>query len=450
MTNGFKLIACVAIVGALAARGFSQTESSPRGGAQAIALTLDEAIARALANQPLIEEALEAVRAAQSKVGEAESSYYPNVSGVAAYEHLEPNQVYPLDIPALGIDESLALVPQDSWDFHLGLNEVIYAFGRRGIEVRLAENGVEAARIGADQVETSLAYQTALTFYAALFLREQTRSLDDQLADLNEHLSVIEKRADTGSATKYDVLSTRVQVASLESQRINVANQYAKQEIALKQLTGVDPSEPVTVDGSFGPGPVPGDERRLVAQALAGRAEVMQARTSEDAAALSRQAAEAAGLPTVAGSAEAGYKNGIIPNIYNLTLNGAVGLTVNVPIFAGFQTEKQIEQADAALDSARDNAAEVQRRVVTEVLQAVEDVEASRREERTAEVQLDQAQQALDAAKVQYDLGVITNDEYLSSQDALEQAQLARLLSVYQEVQSDYELKQAIGEKIWN
>ena len=103
----------------------------------------------------------------------------------------------------------------------------------------------------------------------------------------------------------------------------------------------------------------------------------------------------------------------------------------------------------AGLDAAKEKGAALKSGAITQVLQALQDLSASHQAEETSRVQLDQAQQALDAAKIQYELGVITNDEYLSSQTALAQAKLANLLARYNEVASDYSLKEALAQRIW-
>ena len=121
-----------------------------------VTLTVEQAIARALANQPMIQQAQAAVESARARVGEARSSYYPNLSGTASYTRLEPNQTF--TFPGLG---TFSLAPEDNWDFHLGLNQVITQFGKRDVQVRMAENGVAAARIGVDQARTGIAFQAA-------------------------------------------------------------------------------------------------------------------------------------------------------------------------------------------------------------------------------------------------------------------------------------------------
>ena len=156
-------------------------------------------------------------------------------------------------VPGL-LSAPLSLVPVNNWDFGLGLNQVITQFGKRDVQVKLAESGLAAARIGVDQVTTMISYQAAQVFYTALFLQEQGKALDEQYENLQQHLQVILVREETGTATRLEDLSTQVRMAALQSQRADIESQFQKQLIALRQLTGLDPSTEVALSGSFVPG----------------------------------------------------------------------------------------------------------------------------------------------------------------------------------------------------
>jgi outer membrane protein TolC len=469
MRAGFGAAAAVFLL--LGAAGLCAEETAapaPTASQQPAAarLTVDQVISRALANQPLIQQAQATVEAARARVGEANSAYYPFVAGTASYNRISDQSfaIASLLPPAsvlsqLGISippnvepllaSPLSLVPVNMWDFNVGLNQVIFQFGKRGIQVKLAESGVSAAEIGVEQIRTSLAFQAAQGFYTVLFLKEQLAALDSQVANLNEHLQAVEVRTQTGSATRYDELSTEVRISALQSQRIEAENQLNKQTVGLKQLLGMSESEPLDLDGGFAASArAPADEQALLASALARRAEVRQAADAERVAELGRRLADIGGWPTVSGHASIGYKNGILPDINTPVLNWVAGVQVNVPIFEGFLIARQGEEAEKKLQAARESSLAVKRTVATQVLQAVQDVEAGRRQVETSQAQLDQAKEMLDVVKLQYDLGMLTNLEYLDAQAALERAELGSLQSQYREVLSEYALKQATGAPI--
>jgi outer membrane protein TolC len=434
------------------------TLSAQSSGTDALTLTVEQAVARTKANQPLIRQALDAVEAARARVGEAQSAYYPMVSGTASYNRLS-DQSFSIDsvlppflvsqVPAQYqglLSAPFSLVPDNLWDFNLGLNQVITQFGKRDVQVKLAQSGLASARIGVDQVTTAVSYQAVQVFYTALFLQEQGKALDEQYANLQEHLHVIQVREDTGSATRLEDLGTRVRMAALQSQRSEIENQVQKQKIALRQLTGLAPSAPITLSGSFDPGSTAADDASVVESALQKRPDVRQAVESESAADLSLRLAALAPWPTVTAHASMGFKNGALPDINVPVFNWVAGVQVSVPIFQGFLQARLQDESRKKLESARENTSAVRLNATTQVLQAAQDVKAARQQVDISVGALDQARQMVEVAKIQYDIGIISNLEYLDAQTALETANVSNLSAIYKEVLSEYALRQAAGE----
>ena len=177
-----------------------------------------------------------------------------------------------------------------------------------------------------------------------------------------------------------------------------------------------------------------------------------QAVEGEGAAELNRRLAINGAWPTLSAHADMGYKNGILTadslNINALQFNWVAGLQLNVPIFQGFLIARMGEEAEKRIAAAQENTRAVKLSAATQVMQAIQDVEAGRRQVQSAETQLVQAQEMLRVVKLQYELGMLTNLEYLDAQAALERAQLGSIQASYREVLSEYALKQAAGVTI--
>jgi len=122
---------------------------------------------------------------------------------------------------------------------------------------------------------------------------------------------------------------------------------------------------------------------------------------------------------------------------------------VEVPIFNGFRTRNRVAENEAAVDAARDHTQDIERRVATEVQQAMADVRASRQQMETSELQVQQAEAAVSMAEVRYDAGVITNLDVLDAQTSLEAARLVWLKARYDFVRSRFELDRALGNRVW-
>lgn len=442
--RAFSIAAAILLIslGSLSAQSSgAAATAAPAGGG--VTLTVEQAVARAKTNQPLILQAQAAVEAARARVGEAQSAYYPNIVGTGSYTHVEPDQSF--TFPMLG---TFSLAPLDNWDFHLGLNQVITQFGKRDAQVGMAESGLASARIGVDQVKTGISYQAVQVFYTALFLQEQGKALDAQYENLEQHLQVIQIREETGTATRLEVLATQVRMSALQSQRTDVESQFQKQKIALRQLTGLAPSAEITLSGSFGPGPEPGDAPSLVGAAMQKRAEVRQAVEAENAANLNERLTFDSLYPTLSARGAVGYRNGLLPETGSLTLNWSAGVQVNVPLFQGFLWARSMDEARHKLEAAKENTGAVRVNVTTQVLQAAQDLRAARRQVEISASALEQARQMVEVAKVQYDIGIITNLEYLDSQTMLQTASVSSLAAMYKEVLSEYALRQAAGETL--
>jgi outer membrane protein TolC len=422
--------------------------------APASALDFDEAIAKAVSNQPLILQAEASVAAARAKEAQAKSAYLPNLSGVASYAYLWPQEGEDMNFkPYLPIDIQAPLTPYNMMDFHLGASELVFDFGKRELQVKIAAAGVDAASIGIDQIKTSIAFQAAQVFDAVLFLRSEMKVLDEQLATLQQHLEDTEKREQTGSSTHYDVLTTQVRLASVKSQRIEAEGQYDKQRIALRELMGLEPEEDFDIRGDFSLASPSEDAQAALGSALSGRVELAASLSAEKQARLALSLAKLGHMPTISTQAQAGFKNGVLTfantDVDKLMFNWDLGLVLSVPIFDGLLTERRSAEADARLAAAREGTKALERNVTTQVLQALKDVESSHKLTENSLAQLAQAQEALNMAKVQYEIGVETNLEYLDSQTSLELAKLNNLSAIYREHLSQLQLKQSLGTRLW-
>ncbi len=411
------------------------------------ALTLEQAIARATSNQPLIRQAQAAVEAARARIGQARSVFYPNLQASASYNRIEPLQSASFDLGALG-SFSFTLLPEDNWDVHLGASQLIFQFGKQGAQVKLAESGLNAARIGLDQIKQSLAFQAVQGFYTLLFAREQLKILAEQMENLEQHLKIVQEKMDAGSATRLEVLATQFRIGGLQSERLDAQSRYEQQASAMKLLLGLDPEAELQLEGSLQPGRTAPEPRSLAAAALEKRPERQQALEGENAALLGRRLAASAYLPTLLAHGSIGYKNGLLPDINTLTFNWLAGVQMNVPIFDGLLTARQVQEAEQKLQAAKANTAAVERTIVTQVRQALEELVTRQRQVETSLQQLQQAQAMLQIAKTQYEIGVTTNLEYLDAQASLQAATLTNLSASYRELLSEYALLQAAGEPI--
>ena len=407
-------------------------------------LTADRVVKMVLQNNPAIQRAEQGVEASRARVGQSRSSLYPNVTGEALYSRVGP--VPELTIPDFG---TFALFPENNYDAHLGLRQLLYDFGRRGKAVELAESGVKLTRDNLETLKSDLAYRSILTFYSILFLQKNIDVVNQEIFDLNQHLEVTRKKVKAGTAIEYDVLTTQVRVAAARSQLEEVQNSLQKQEIILRQLMAVPEDTTLNLRGTIPVSSISIEEDSLIILAEKQRPEYKLALDARASADLRRSLAAKGKMPLLNLNLAYGVKNGYIPNLNALRGNWVAGLQLQIPVFEGFQTHYKKVEAEADYRASGSQLEDTRNLIVSQVQQALSDVRTSLNKIQTSKVQLDQARQARGMAETQYAIGVISNLELLDAQTLLTQAQFIYLKAQYDYTISRYTLDRAIGEQPW-
>jgi outer membrane protein len=407
-------------------------------------LTLDQVVQLVLASHPAVQQATAGIAAADARVAQSRSAYYPALSAGGSAVRTAP--VPSLTVPNVG---SFSLTPRVTYVSAMQVHQTVWDFGRRSAAVALARAQGASASGNVALVQSALAFRAIDAFYAVLFLRQSVEVQDDEIDALEQHLAVSRERARSGAVTDFDVLTTEVRVATARSQRIDVANQLEQREIELRELLGAPPQQPLPLKGAFTLTPVRRSGDSLTQLALVQRPEMALARQGEAAAAAARRLAALGQRPSLSVEAQAGFRNGFQPNLDRIEGAWNAGVSVQVPVFDGGRTRDQVDEAEAHLTAAEDHTRDVARRVAAEVQQALANLQASRDKLATADLQVEQADTALSLANTRYRAGVITNLEVLDAQTALAEARLLRVRTQYAFVQSRYDLERAVGAKPW-
>jgi len=86
---------------------------------------------------------------------------------------------------------------------------------------------------------------------------------------------------------------------------------------------------------------------------------------------------------------------------------------------------------------------------MSEVQQAVEDLEIKMSKVATTKIEVAYAEVSIQRANAQYKNGAATNLDVLDAEASLSQARLKYLQSLYEAIISNYNLKKAVGDAIW-
>jgi outer membrane protein len=405
-------------------------------------LTLQQAIKLTLTNQPLLNEAVEGINAAEAKVKEQNSSYYLRVNGDLSYTRIGP--IPTIEFGGIGF----TLAPNNNYDAHISASQLVYDFGQRSALMDLVKSYKLSAEDKLNLVKNNLSYQTVQAFYSILFLEKSIDVKNEQINTLKQHIELANKKVQSGSATDFDVLTTEVKEAAVENEKIDLVNALNKQKIYLQSLLGWPSGKELHLTGEFKHDTTSIEVESMIDVAFQKRSEMKLAKDAEQSAVLFKQVASNTDNPALSVFGSYGFKNGYEPNLDVLRGNWAAGINASIPIFNGNIKDAKVEEADAYLKSSSEKILELERKIKSEVEQAAADLNSSRSKLKTTELQVKHAQDAVSRAELRYRDGVITNLDLIDAETSLSEAELLRLRVSYENVINTYSLMEAVGNEI--
>jgi len=407
-------------------------------------LSLRSVIQRVISNYPSVKVAEEALNNADARIGLAKTSYNPVLVADAAYTHLGP--VTKLTIPSFG---TFQLYPGDNYNAAVTYRQLLYDFGRTRKNIELENENKAISEQTIEQVKQRLSQVTVINFYSLVFLQAAIKIKEEQLAALNEHLQYVEKMKATGSATEYEVLTTKVKISAIESQKVDLDAALTTQQASLNSLLGNGQSvKPVVKNElNFELPVIPADS--MLSFAFLNRDEVLINEKRTMSAELRYGLTKLQNKPMINFIASGGAKNGYIPELNKMTPNYVVGMGLRVPILDGNKNKYNLAQVQSTITSLTYESDYTKRNITNEVYEAETFMSAAGKKVSQYELQLIQAQKAYMLAETSYKSGVITNLDLLDANTSVSESSLLLLKARIDYAASVYKLKAALGERIY-
>ena len=421
-----------------AAAALAQEASAPAtapGEAGVLRLTVDEAVARAVAASPRLARltALEAAAEAQARGARAER--YPQVELAAGYtrrsEVPELAIFAPTDNPAQPV-ERIVVFPniQDNWRLRAGLALPLYTGGRTSGQIAAASHGRTAAAEDLRAGRADLVLETKSAYWSLVTARESERVLQEALRAYDAHLQDARNRERFGMAARNEVLAVEVERHRAELERLraeaaaDAADANLQRLLALDPDTHVEPSEPLTAQAVSRP-----ELEALVAEAQAGRPERKALAARVAAADATAGAERGARLPQLAVSGGYTYANpnrDIVPPTADWKDTWDLGVGLSWSVFDGGKRSASEARARAQADAVREQLRELDRAIRFEITERALELRTAEARLVVAERSVLSAAESRRVAADRYREGVIPSSELLDSELAHERAALTR------------------------
>ncbi len=433
----FQFHIALILLFSLSGKGYGQTNAND-------SLDLVPLINKVIQTYPTVQEATEALTAADLKIALARSAYLPNAAISGSYAHIGP--VPSLTVPNIG---SFSLAPDNNINAALNINQAVTDFGKTKKNIEYEEKSKELTSLGIDQVRQKMSLAVIGCYYNLLYYQEAVAIKEEQLSTLREHLVNVEKKAETGSATQYEILSTKVRISTVESQKTDVVTALNLQNSYLNMLMGVPVSAQHRVRKLLHADLIPFPEDSLIVQALNNRNELKMAEKKMMLSQAYQNLVKKHENPVLSAFASGGWKNGYIPELAKPKANYAIGLSLLIPIYDASRTDINTKLAGSAI---RSNSYEIdltKRTITNEVMESINALKAASSKSQLFEMQLSQAKKALELADLKFKSGTLTNLGLLDAENEVSESSLQLLKARIERVVIAYKLKAALGEKLY-
>jgi len=426
--------------------------------AEPVELTLDGAIAMALEKNKEVAIAQAGVEAAEARLGQSRSAYFPALKASGSYTRLDQapymdsSQFGDLFAPLMAPFEYLVeqgyldpstliglqgttgggkiyLGDDDIYSVGLTVTQPLFTGGAIVSAHGAAKHASRAEKLNAIRTTDQVRYDATQAYVGLVQAKAALQAMDDAVGEMESHISDLQAMYDAGALLKSDLMMAKVQRSDVELQRSKAGHAVELASSALGFVIGLGPDaeiEPVdrleNDDGAA--------DRGLEAwmeTALDSRPDLGSTREMVDAADNAVSLARADYFPSVVATGSYMWdrpNREYQPEFYD---HWSVTLAVQMNVLDWGLTRNRVKEARAGLTQAQRGYEMMEDAVRLEVRQAYLRCDEARDAAAIAEDGLAQARESMRVVRDSFKAGQATSSDVLVAQTALTRAWMNRI-----------------------
>ena len=383
--------------------------------------TLERALQQALSGNPDARLAQQRIVAAQAGLDQANAAFWPRVQLQSSYSAS--------DNPMLAFG---SILNQRAYNSSLNFNDVptvddmnarglvtvpLYAGGKNTATRKAASANTEAAKQDNAAVQNALGYEVARAFYTVLKSRQFIRAAEAGVNSFEANLAVAKKRLDGGTLLKSGVLDIEVRLAQAREDFVRARNSNALAVRALRNLLGIETGEFEVADTApTTRAPDSGD--------FSGRPELTAAGHRERAAQEQVTAAKGSYLPRVSAFGSLDYDYGW--KYENGGGSYTAGALLQWDVWDGKLTRAKVREANANLESSREERRKLRLALDLEVEQARLELKAANERLSVTDQAVAQATESASLTRARFEQEMALPKDTIDAETALVAARVRR------------------------
>lgn len=406
------------------------TTASPAAGQSGNVLTLEEAVRIALENHSGIKSAEYQVRAQDAILHQQMSAYYPTLTFNNSYQTSN-----------VGGNSAEASRGFDKISSGVNMSMTLYNFGKREGSVQAARDTLDATQYAYQTTSNNIVLSVKQAYYGVVQANALRRVSEETVRDREETLRQTQGFYDVGTKPKSDVTQAQANLYIARANLILASNAVDTAWAALRNAMGIDDYPRVPLADELAMTPLPMSLEEAKKAAFSARPELRQFESLLKAQDQLIAVARRNHLPDLVFNANWTHSNvsngttseatcaetlyaGRQPDGTELTSFCAktkstshsidtfplkpswqVQLGLNIPIFNGFQTTYQVQQALANYHSIKEQERLERQQVALQVEQSYLNVVATREAVKSNEAAVNAAKENLELHEGRYQVG---------------------------------------------
>jgi len=452
--------------------GFQQIKEAPG------AISIDQAIQIALANNTEIKRSLLSVRDADQQVRTAWSNVMPEISSSANYTRNMEVPVTFLPGSILGRDPNkfypVPFSQDNNWQGGFTVSQTIFN-GQAFVGVSTSSLYKAAQSEGMRATAQGIVTQTRMAYYQVLIAREQVRLQQSRLDRVQENLEDTKKSFEQGLVDEYAVMQLEVQLENIKPQLTSA--KFTKKE-ALRNLLdtmGLPVSLSLEVKGDLSEFDIQAPNASEEENKALKKVDQMTSLSLESDSTLLQRAFEMRGDLRVLDirqqlqekrikAEKSKYLPSIVAN-YNLQWSASQAgnpvffgtdqqrarsqtftVGVQLPIFQGFRRDAAIQQAQIQKKDLQLQEYQSMQNAENEITSAEESIKKAYQVESARKRALDLAQDGYDRALKRYRAGLGSQQEVTDAELQLREAEVGYAQMVFNYLAAKAQYDQAVGK----
>lgn len=411
------------------------------------ALTVQEAVATALAQHPTIRMGEAAIVAAQQRMRQREAGYLPRGAYTYAFNRQQRSVSTAVGGVQIGDGQPQQRSVSQLFNFHstnVSFSQMLFDFGRTLDAIQSASADMEANVADLETTRQTVIFNTKQAYYGLLSAQHLQRVAEETVRQNKKHLENAQARFEVGVAPRFDVTQAQVQVSNAELNLVTARNNVALGYETLRTAMGVTERTEFVPADTLERKTLAVNEADMLRQAYERRPELYRVWAQQKAATERISELQKQYLPSVTGNAQYNWTGREHP----LQEGWVVGVTLSVPLFDSILTTAQLGEAQADGQRLVAQEEDLRQQITLEVRRNLLDLRRADESIRvTAQTEV-QARENLALAEGRYQTGVGNILEVTDAQASMTSAQANAIQALSNFKTAQAQLEKAVGHPL--